>query len=121
MSNLFERIGGRAAVTAAVEIFYKKVLADNRIQHFFTNIEMNAQRRKQVLFFTYAFGGPNQYDGQDMRNAHAALISKGLNDSHFDAVAENLQDTLIELKVDPALIKEVLTIAESTRSDVLNK
>ena len=39
-----------------------------------------------------AFGGPNAYTGLDMRKAHAALVAKGLNDAHFDAVVELLGD-----------------------------
>ncbi len=56
-----------------------------------------------------------------MRTAHAHLVARGLNDSHFNAVAENLKLTLEELKVPEPLVKQVLTIAESTRSDVLGR
>ncbi len=121
MSSLFERIGGREAVNAAVEVFYKKVLADERINSFFEGIDMDAQRRKQIIFLTYAFGGPVKYDGKNMRDAHAALVEKGLNDSHFDAVVENLGATLKELGVADELIGEAAAIAESTRNDVLCK
>jgi hemoglobin len=40
---------------------------------------------------------------------------------HFDAVAENLQATLRELKVAEPLVKQVIAIAASTRSDVLGR
>ena len=33
--SLYERIGGEAAVGAAVDLFYSKVLADQKISHFF--------------------------------------------------------------------------------------
>jgi hemoglobin len=45
----------------------------------------------------------------------------GLNDSHFDAVVENLGATLTELSVPQELIAEVVAICESTRNDVLGK
>lgn len=121
MSSLFEQIGGREAVNAAVEVFYKKVLADQRISKFFENIDMKDQRRKQILFLTYAFGGPNNYDGKNMRDSHAKLVALGLDDSHFDAVLENLGATLNELGVPAPLIEQAAAIAESTRSDVLAK
>ncbi|MCF8060540.1 MAG: group 1 truncated hemoglobin [Bacteriovoracaceae bacterium] len=121
MSSLFQRIGGRDAVNAAVDVFYKKVLADNRINRFFEGIDMEAQRRKQIMFLTYAFGGPNNYDGQSMRDAHAKMVTKGLNDSHFNAVVENLGATLKELGVADELIQEAAGIAETTRNDVLGK
>ncbi len=120
-ATLYERIGGEAAVSAAVELFYRKVLGDYRINRFFSNSDMDTQIAKQKAFFTMAFGGPNNYTGTDMRNAHANMVKKGLDDSHFDAVMEHLGATLQELNVPPELIAEAAAIAESTRKDVLGK
>lgn len=119
--TLYERIGGEAAVNAAVDIFYRKVLADYRINRFFDNADMEKQVAKQKAFFTMAFGGPNNYTGTDMRTAHAHLVKMGLNDSHFDAVMEHLGATLTELNVPVDLIAEAAAIAESTRKDILGK
>jgi len=119
--SLFDRIGGEAAVNAAVELFYRKVLADHRINRFFDNTNMEEQIAKQKAFFTMAFGGPNNYTGQDMRNAHAHLVKRGLDDSHFDAVMEHLGATLVELNVPAELISEAAAIAEGARADVLGK
>ncbi len=121
MSSLYERIGGEAAVNAAVDLFYRKVLADGRIARFFDGVDMEQQIAKQKSFLTMAFGGPNNYTGADMRNAHAKLVAKGLNDSHVDAVLENLGDTLRDLHVPDALAKEVNALANSVRGDVLNR
>ncbi len=119
--TLFEKLGGEAAVDAAVDIFYRRVLSDHRINRFFDNLDMEKQAAKQKAFLTMAFGGPNNYTGTDMRTAHAHLVDKGLNDSHFDAVMEHLTGTLEELNVPKELIDEVAAIAESTRSDVLGR
>lgn len=122
MSNeLFEQLGGEAAVNAAVDIFYRKVLADDRISRFFEGVDMDAQAAKQKAFLTMAFGGPNNYTGKDMRDGHAHLVKDGLNDSHFDAVVENLGATLNELGVSDDLIGQVAAVAETTRNDVLGK
>ena len=119
--SLFEKIGGDAAVNAAVDIFYRKVLADDRINMFFEGIDMEQQAAKQKAFLTVAFGGPNKYSGKDMRDGHAHLVERGLNDSHFDAVMEHLGATLKELNVPDELIAEAAAIAESTRNDVLGR
>lgn len=118
--TLFERIGGEAAVDAAVDIFYRKVLTDDSISHFFETVDMDAQHAKQKAFLTMAFGGPNDYTGEDMRAAHKPLVDKGLNESHFNAVAGHLQATLQELNVADDLIEDVMSIAGSTHDDVLN-
>lgn len=119
--NLYDRIGGEAAVNAAVDIFYRKVLADDRISGYFEDIDMERQAAKQKAFLTFALGGPNQYGGRDMRAGHAHLVQRGLNDTHFDAVMENLAATLQELHVPPELIAEAAAVVESTRNDVLNR
>ncbi|MCC3861061.1 group I truncated hemoglobin [Pseudemcibacter aquimaris] len=116
MSSLYERIGGDAAVEAAVDVFYKKVLTDDSISQFFETTDMDAQREKQKKFLTVAFGGPNDYSGKDMRAAHAHLT---LTEDHFGAVAGHLQATLEELGVPEAEIGEAMAIAASTHDDVL--
>ncbi len=115
--SIYERIGGKEAVSAAVDIFYGKVLADDRIKHYFEGVDMERQKGKQKVFLTMAFGGPVKYEGKDLREAHAHL--EGLNGGHFDAVAENLLATLQELNVPEELTGEVMTLVGGTRGDVL--
>ncbi len=119
--SLYDRIGGAAAVEAAVDVFYDKVINDYRINRFFDGIDMNAQAVKQKAFFTMAFGGPNTYTGADLRTAHAGLVKMGLGNDHFDVVMEHLGATLQELNVPAELIGEAAALAESTRNDVLGK
>jgi hemoglobin len=117
--SLFDRIGGKPAVEAAVDKFYEKVIADQSISHFFDQANMKAQINKQKAFLTLAFGGPTGYDGKDLRSGHAHLVSRGLNEDHFNSVAVHLQTTLEELGVPSPLVGEVMAIAGSTKNDVL--
>jgi hemoglobin len=118
--SLYTTLGGEAAVNAAVDIFYRKVLSDDSISSFFDDVDMDRQAAKQKAFLTYAFGGPNNYTGKDMREGHAHLVARGLNESHFNAVVSHLTSTLQELNVPSELIDQVLAIAASTHDDVLN-
>jgi len=121
MSSLYERLGGEGAVNAAVDVFYRRVLADPYISRFFEGVDMEKQAAKQKGFLTFAFGGPNNYTGKDMREGHKHLVKQGLNDAHFDHVLAHLRSTLAELGVGDDLIQEVIAIAESTRNDVLDR
>lgn len=118
---LFERLGGQAAVNAAVDIFYRKVLADDRVNYFFEGVDMEKQINKQKGFLTMVFGGPNHYTGKSMREGHQHLMTKGLNDTHVDVIIELLGSTLKELGVSDQDIQEVAAIANSVRDDVLNR
>lgn len=121
MQPLFQRIGGPAAVDAAVELFYRKVMADPRINGFFEGVDIKRQAAKQKAFLTMAFGGPKQYSGRTLRKAHEAAVKQGMSDWHFDVVLELLGATLRELGVPEPLVLEAAGIAESTRDDVLNR
>ncbi|MCI5114387.1 MAG: group 1 truncated hemoglobin [Candidatus Electrothrix sp. AW2] len=119
--TLYDELGGKPAVDAAVKGFYDKVLADDRINGFFQGVDMDRQIRMQTAFLTFAFGGPNNYEGKNLRAAHAHLVEKGLNDTHFDIILEHLGSTLQELGVSDALIEEAASVANSVRDDILNK
>jgi hemoglobin len=118
-ASLYHQIGGQAAVNAAVDLFYKKVLADERVNFFFDDVNMERQHNKQKSFIAAALGSPVPYEGKDMRSAHKHL--PGLNDTHFDAIGGHLKATLEELKVKPELVAKVLAVVETTRNDVLNR
>ncbi|TQV66298.1 group 1 truncated hemoglobin [Exilibacterium tricleocarpae] len=116
--SLYEKLGGEPAIKAVVEKFYEKVLVDTRICHLFDNTDMERQLEKQKAFLTLAFGGPNNYTGKDLREAHKHL---DLSDMHFDAVSECLQATLEEVDAGEREKGEVMAIVKSVRPHVLNR
>jgi hemoglobin len=121
-SSLYDRLGGEAAIMAAVDIFYARVLADPLTAPFFAELDMEAQIKKQIAFMATAFGSPEKFKGRDLRSAHAKLVQeKGLDDAHFDAIAAHLKATLQSMGVDDALIAEALTIVGGTRDEVLGR
>ncbi|MEP6538997.1 MAG: group 1 truncated hemoglobin [Bryobacteraceae bacterium] len=119
--TLYEQLGGEPAVNAAVDVFYRKVLSDDRVSQFFDDVDMDRQIAKQKAFLTMVFGGPVAYTGKDMRAGHAHLVARGLNDSHVDAVIELLGASLHEVGAPADLISKVAAIAESARADVLDR
>lgn len=119
--SVYEQLGGQAAIQTAVEMFYRKMLSDDRVAHFFDDVDMDAQIAKQAGFLTMVTGGPHRYTGKNMRDAHRPLLARGLNDSHVDVVIQHLGDTLRELGVSADLVAQVAAIAESVRDDVLNR
>src|SRR3712207_1401132 len=119
--SLYQQLGGEAAVNAAVDAFYRRVLLDDRVSSFFDDVDMDRQIAKQKGFLTMVFGGPVAYTGKDMRAAHAHLVERGLNDGHVNVVIELLGESLRELGAPEELISKVAAIAESARADVLNR
>ena len=116
--SLFDRLGGRYAIDAAVDLFYTKVLGDDRVADFFRDVDMEGQRRKQKCFLSWVFGAPDLWDGKNLREAHSHLP---IEEEHFFIVAGHLKDTLVELGVPEQEVDEVMGIAASTIDDVLNR
>lgn len=121
MESLFDRIGGEAAVSAAVAKLYQKILDDDMLAAFFDDIDLDKLRHSQSAFVTMAFGGAPHYTGKGLRRAHKRLVENGLGDAHFDAVANHLRDAMNELQVPADLTDEAMAIVETTRDDVLNR
>lgn len=121
MASLYEQLGGAEVIDKAVDIFYRKMLSDERVADFFNDVDMERQAAKQKGFLTMVLGGPNQYTGRDMREAHKHLIARGLNDTHVDIVIEHLGATLKELGATDEQIAQVAAVANSVRDEVLNR
>ena len=117
--TLFEQLGGKNAVELASIKLYYHILEDDRINHFFKNIDIRKQSVKMNAFLTYIFGGPSLYTGRNMRKSHKTVVEKGLNDSHVDAMQENVHTVLNEMEIAPELQKQVLAKLEKHRDDVL--
>lgn len=121
MTSVFDQIGGEPAVEAAVDIFYRKVLVDDRVSPFFDDVDMDRQAAKQKAFLTMVLGGPAKYTGLAMRRGHLHLIARGMNDDHVDVIVELLGKTLAELGVKSELIQQIAAVANSVRDDVLDR
>jgi len=116
--SLFDRLGGAPAITAAAELFYRKVLADPLLAPYFDDVDMDRQLAKQAAFLAMALGGPGRYTGRELRTAHAGLA--GLTDGHVDRVIGHLAQTLRELGVAEGDVAAG-AVAASARDDVLNR
>jgi hemoglobin len=119
--SLYTELGGAKALDAVVDSFYQKVLADDRVNGFFVGTDMARQARKQKAFLAFAFGGPNNYTGERMKDAHAHLVERGLSDGHVDAIIELLGKTLKEFNVADDKIQQAAAVAESVRNQVLGR
>ena len=117
-TTLYDQLGGEAAITAVVDYFYELILADDTVNHFFYNTDMEKQRKHQAKFFSFALGGPNQYTGASMAKAHAGM---NLQEEHFKAIATHLHDALAHFGVGADEINQVLAKVSTLKDDILHK
>jgi hemoglobin len=115
-ATLYDRLGGEPAVGAVVNEFYERVLADERVNHHFDDVDMADQRSHQTKFLSAVTGGPMQYEGDDMRTAHETME---ITDGEFDVVAEHLDGALREFDVADADREAVMETVEAYRDDIV--
>jgi len=116
MTSIYEQIGGRGAVAAAVDIFYARVSGDEQLAPYFAGTDMRKQKAHMRAFLASAVGGAEIYAGRDMQGVHARL---GVTNNDFDLVIRHLVATLVELDVPSELIIAIGSKLEPLRALVV--
>jgi hemoglobin len=117
MENIYDAIGGQAALEAAVLRFYERVTADPELAYFFVDMDMRKLKAHQVAFLGQALGGPMHYGGAGMQRAHAHL---NIEQQHFDGVVRHLIATLREFAVPDALIGVIVERIAPLAAQIVN-
>ena len=135
--TLFERLGGEQGISALVDDFVARAMQDPRVNWqrkgvtrarlFHHNqaitwapTEQGIVTLKQhlVQFIALATGGPAQYEGKGMKEAHANMH---INNPEFDAAVGDLKAALDKAQVPNKEQKELLAIIESTRPQIVTE
>jgi hemoglobin len=114
--TLYDRLGGRAAITAVVNDFVGNVARDKRINGFFANTDITRLKRLLVQQICAGSGGPCVYEGRSMREAHRGL---NVRNQDFDALVQDLVISLNKFGVKPREQRELLALLGPMRKDVV--
>lgn len=115
-SSLYERLGGRPAITAVVDDFVANVAADDRINAQFAHANIPHLKKELVDQLCAGTGGPCMYTGLDMKTAHAGRHITGMQ---FDALVGDLVKTLNKFKVPAREQNELLGILGPMKKDIV--
>jgi hemoglobin len=116
--SLYERLGGKDAITAVVDDFVGNVAADKRINGFFAKTDVPRLKRNLVDQICQATGGPCIYTGRDMRTAHKGM---GITDGDFNALVEDLVKTLNKFNVPAKEQGELLGILGPLKPQIVGQ
>lgn len=137
---LFDRLGGEKGISAVLDDFMPRVLEDPRVNWqrkglkrggfpfyrkapesvVWSATEENTANLKKhlVQFIVLATGGPAHYEGKEMKSAHAGM---SVSNPEFDAVLGDLKASLDRLQIPNKEQKELLSIIESTRPQIVTQ
>jgi hemoglobin len=116
--SLYDRLGGKPAITAVVDDFVGNVAKDKRINKFFASTDIPRLKRLLVEQLCAGTGGPCTYTGRDMKSSHRGL---GIEGKHFNALVEDLGKTLNKFKVPAREQKELVAILAPMKKDIVTK
>ena len=114
--SLYERLGGKDAITAVIDDFVARCAADSRINGKFARTDIPRLKSMLVDQVCEATGGPCTYTGRDMRTTHDGM---GVTAGEFDALVEDLVATLDQFGVGEADKGELLSALAPMRSDIV--
>ncbi len=120
---LYERLGGKPAVTAVVSDFVDRILLDERVRGWFAHAASSpeataAYKATLTDFVCQSTGGPCQYKGQDMVAAHAG---RGVTSDAFNAVVDDLIETLAKFEVSQKEQDDLLALLGGLKSDIVQQ
>lgn len=114
---LYERIGGSEAIAAAIDAFYERVLADDRIAHYFDDIDMDRLTSQQQQFFEVGTGGPGTYDTNRIATMHAP---HDIDQEAYDVFTGHFEDVLRDFEVPDREREEVMSAVHSFHDEVVS-
>ena len=116
--SLYDRLGGKPAITAVVDDFVGRVAADTRINGKFATADIPRLKTMLVDQICQASGGPCTYSGRDMKTAHAGM---GISSEEFDALVGDLVAALNRFKVPEREKNELLSVLGPMKKDIVEK
>lgn len=115
-ASLYDRLGGKPAITAVVDDFVSNVANDARINGRFAGTDIPKLKGLLVDQVCGAAGGPCVYKGRDMKTMHAGM---GISSAEFSALVEDLVVTFNKFKVPKTEQNELLGLLGPMKSDIV--
>ena len=117
-TSLYDRLGGKGAITAVVETFVGTVGGDKRINGFFASTDLAKLKMHLVNQICEASGGPCTYTGRTMKQTHAGM---GVDGAAFGALVEDIVSALDHHKVGKTEKVELISVLGPMKRDIVEK
>ncbi|HEX8803349.1 MAG TPA: group 1 truncated hemoglobin [Acidimicrobiales bacterium] len=114
----YDRIGGAPTVREAVDRFYALVLDDPDLAPYFDGVDVGRVKRHQVLLLSQVLGGPPDYDGRALSDAHRGL---GITTEHYAKVAAHLVGVLDDMGAPEEVVTAVRTTVAGVQPEIVEQ
>lgn len=114
--SLYDRLGGKEAISAVVDAFVANVAADVRINKFFEKTDIGHLKQMLVEQICGATGGPCEYTGKDMKTVHTGMK---ITEEQWNATVEDLVKALDGAGVQAKEKDELLGALGGMKNDIV--
>lgn len=116
--SLYERLGGKAAITAIVNDLVDAHARNPIVKNRFLNRDLEASKRMASEFMCMGSGGPDPYTGKGLQKVHEGM---NISEREFIATMDDLAEVLENHQVGDRERDEVVGIFMKLKADVLYK
>jgi hemoglobin len=114
--TLYQRLGGAERIAAILDDAVDRHAVNPLLAPRFRNKDLARAKRLATQFFCAGAGGPQVYEGRDLREAHGGM---NINEQEFIAATDDIVAAMKEAGVAQAEINEVVGILFSLKGEVL--
>ncbi|HSC57792.1 MAG TPA: group 1 truncated hemoglobin [Nitrospira sp.] len=114
--SLYDRLGGKTAISAVVDQFVANVAGDSRINGRFATTDIPKLKGHLVDQICMASGGPCIYKGRDMKTTHVGM---NISNADFGALVDDLVKALDTFKVPAREREELLGLLGPMKKDIV--
>ena len=115
-AGLYQALGEKAGITRLMGDFVDRVVKDPRIGAHFKDVKPAALKESLTDQICSLSGGPCQYEGADMKSAHADM---DINKGHFNALVEVLQTAMDAQGIPFAQQNRLLALLAPMHRDII--
>jgi hemoglobin len=115
-ATLYQRLGGAERIAAIIEDAIDRHAVNPALAPRFRGKDLPALKQLGMQFFCAGAGGPQKYEGRDMRTAHAGM---NISEQEFLATIDDIVAAMNAQSVAQAEVNEVIGILYSLKGEVL--
>ncbi|GAB3839269.1 hypothetical protein GCM10027610_044700 [Dactylosporangium cerinum] len=82
---MYARVGGGPAIKHVVDQLYTWILTDKELSPYFATVTVESLKRHMAALLAQVLGGPADYDGRSLLDAHRGLA---ITDAHYTRVVD---------------------------------
>lgn len=116
--SLFEQLGGAEGIRIFVEVFSRRLTEDAELGPLFDGVDIASLQQHRQQYFAAVLGGPENYTGRGMREAHRPL---GITDEHFDRILVIVDESLVAVSASADAVGEVHDMLERLRPVIVTR